>query len=129
MQTEMFPIEVRFAAEFLLDMKHLAKKFRSIRQDLEPLVDELTHGATPGDRVKGVEGYAVYKERLKNTDLKKGKSAGYRVVYCVADTTLVVLLSIYAKTEQADISPNKIIDIIKDEGIVLVEPPEASLED
>ena len=60
----------------------------------------------PGDHVKGTE-HGVYKVRLKSTDIPKGKRGGYRVIYYLKTATRVVLLAMYAKTEQADVPPLK----------------------
>ncbi len=105
-QVEFTPLFVRF-------LKHLAKKYRSVQADLQPLIDQLGRGETPGDQVKGTK-HAVYKVRLKSTDIPKGKSGGYRVIYYLKTATRVVLLAMYAKTEQADVRPGEIRRMIED---------------
>ena len=67
----------------------------------------------PGDQVPGV-GYSVYKVRVRNSDLQKGKSGGYRVLYYIRTANLLVLLTIYIKSEQADISLDMLRSIIKE---------------
>ena len=61
----------------------------------------------PGDRVRGT-GYTVYKERLRNQSAGRGKSGGFRVIYYVQLADKVVLLTIYSKTDQSDISVREI---------------------
>jgi mRNA-degrading endonuclease RelE of RelBE toxin-antitoxin system len=56
----------------------------------------------------------VYKVRLKNPSASKGKSGGFRAIYYVQLADLVVLLTIYSKTEQVDIPAEAIQDIIND---------------
>ena len=73
-------VEVNLTSQFRKDLKNLAKRYRSIRKDLQPLIEELQSGNTPGDRLQGLD-YQVFKVRLKNSDIQKGKSAGYRVIY------------------------------------------------
>jgi mRNA-degrading endonuclease RelE of RelBE toxin-antitoxin system len=79
---------------------------------LQPLIDRLEHGETPGDRVKGTR-YTVYKVRLQSADMSRGKSGGYRVIYYLKTADLIVLLAIYAKPRRADISPGEIRSIIE----------------
>ena len=66
-----------------------------------------------GDQIKGVN-YTVYKVRVKNTDIKKGKRAGYRLIYYIKPTSKIVLVTIYSKTEQGDIAADMICRIIEE---------------
>jgi len=50
----------------------LAKKYRSIRSDIQPIIDRLENGDLPGDQIPGVS-LAVFKVRIQNTDIRKGK--------------------------------------------------------
>lgn len=68
-------------------------------------------GVTPGDRITGVM-VEVYKVRARNSDSTRGKSGGYRIVYQVTSENAVILITIYSKTEQSDISPQEIRNII-----------------
>jgi mRNA-degrading endonuclease RelE of RelBE toxin-antitoxin system len=106
-------IHVEFSQRFRKDVKHLQKKFAHIRDDLQPLIDDLSAGQTPGDQIQGT-GHTIYKVRLPNQDAGRGKSAGYRVVYYIRTAINIVLLTIYAKTEQSDIQSATLIDIIAD---------------
>lgn len=54
----------------------------------------------------------VYKVRIRNSNIQKGKSAGYRMIYQVESSTSVLLLTIYAKSDREDISVNEILDIL-----------------
>jgi mRNA-degrading endonuclease RelE of RelBE toxin-antitoxin system len=107
------PINVIFAQAFLNDLKHLKKKYRHVIDDVDLLVERLQKGETPGDQIPNV-GYIAYKVRLKSTDLTKGKSGGFRVIYYIQTTTDCVLLTIYVKSEHTDISPNEIANIIRE---------------
>jgi mRNA-degrading endonuclease RelE of RelBE toxin-antitoxin system len=73
----------------------------------------LRAGEVPGDQIQGV-GYTVYKARVKNSDLQRGKSGGYRIVYYLRTTTTLILLTIYAKSQQADVSTEELRQIIKE---------------
>jgi mRNA-degrading endonuclease RelE of RelBE toxin-antitoxin system len=80
--------DVRFTPEFKRNLRQLAKKYRRIRADIQPVIDTLVQGALPGDQIPGV-GVAVYKARIRNSDAQRGKSGGYRIIYYVpADTTV-----------------------------------------
>lgn len=104
-------VTIRFASEFKRNLRQLAKKYRKIRSDLQPLVEQLLARETPGDRISGVDA-VVYKVRLRNTDSRKGSRGGYRVVYYVQMEDTVVLLTIYSKTEQGDVSTALIRQVI-----------------
>ena len=56
----------------------------------------------------------VYKLRVRNSDIQKGKSGGYRLIYYVQTSTGIILLTIYAKSEQVDIAVEEIQQIIKE---------------
>ena len=74
------PVRIGFAPPFLKAFKHLQKKYRNVRNDLQTLTDVLQQGETPGDQIPGTH-YTVFKVRIKNSDVAKGKSGGYRVIY------------------------------------------------
>jgi len=58
------------------------------------------------------ENYVIFKVRVKNSDIQKGKSAGYRLIYQVESTTSILLLTIYSKSDREDISPNEVLSIL-----------------
>ena len=105
-------VEIRFSDEFKNSLRKLAKKYRSIRKDLQPVLEDLQQGKFQGDQIANI-GYTVFKLRVKNSDNQKGKSAGYRVIYYVRTTTSVILITIYSKSEQADIPASEIKRIIE----------------
>ncbi|WP_198134526.1 hypothetical protein [Geotalea uraniireducens] len=45
---------ISFTLEFKRNLRALAKKYRSIRSDIQPLIDHLLAGELPGDQVPGV---------------------------------------------------------------------------
>ena len=111
MSEEVSSIEIVFSDEFKVLLRILAKRYRSIRNDLQPVIDNLQVGNFIGDRIPGT-GYAVFKVRLKNSDIKKGKSSGYRVIYQLKDNSCVLMVLIYTKSDQTDITVKQIRDII-----------------
>ena len=96
-------VEVNLTPRFRKDLKDLAKRYRSIRRDLQPLIEQLQSGNTPGDRIQGLN-RQVFKVRLKNSDIQKGKSAGYRIIYYLQTQTGIVLVTIYSKSDLSDVS-------------------------
>ena len=112
LMTEETPqIQLVFSDEFKTRLRTLIKRYRSIRTDLKPLLDELLSGNFIGDQIPGT-GYTVFKVRLKNSDIQKGKSGGYRVIYQLSSDTYILLVIIYSKSDQDDIPANQIRDII-----------------
>ena len=58
--------------------------------------------------------YAIFKMRVQNSDIQKGKSSGYRLIYHLKTALNVVLITIYSKLEQGDISAEHIRSIVKE---------------
>ncbi len=104
-------MEIKATREFQRKVQLLSKKYRHLKTDLQPILEKLRLGETLGDRLSGVK-CIVYKVRIKNTDIKKGKSGGYRLIYWLQTTDGIVLLDIYTKSEQDDISVTRIKQII-----------------
>ena len=111
MSEETPQVEILFSDNFKSRLRTLAKRYRSIRFDLQPLLDELQSGNFPGDLLTKT-GSTVFKVRLKNSDIQKGKSGGYRVIYQLRDNTCVLLIVIYSKSDQEEFSVAQIREII-----------------
>jgi mRNA-degrading endonuclease RelE of RelBE toxin-antitoxin system len=80
MNSDVPQVEILFTDDFKSRLRTLTKRYRSIRADLQVLLDEIQSGNYPGDRMTNI-GSTVFKVRLKNSDIDKGKSGGYRVIY------------------------------------------------
>lgn len=104
---------------FAKDIKRLVKKFHSVKKEYAALIESLEQNPAQGTPL----GHDCYKIRLaiaaknkgKSGGAKnKGKSGGARVItyVLVADTT-VFLLSIYDKSEQADITDKQLQQLLK----------------
>jgi mRNA-degrading endonuclease RelE of RelBE toxin-antitoxin system len=108
LMTEKAPqIQVLFGDEFKRRLKSLQKRYRRIRVDLQPLIDQIQAGENPGDQVAGT-GYTVFKVRVKNSDNRKGKSGGYRVIYQMSSSICTILLLIYSKSDQDNVEIEEI---------------------
>ena len=93
------PLEIKVTREFKRKARFLAKKYRYIQTDLEPILEKLRLGETLGDRISGLKSI-VYKLRIKNSDIQKGKSGGDHLIYWLQTPKGIVLLDIYSKFEK-----------------------------
>ena len=57
------PISVQYTSEFKRNIRQLVKKYRRIKTDVQPLLDALGQGQTPGDQIPGVP-YEVFKVHI-----------------------------------------------------------------
>lgn len=106
-------VDLQYTPEFKRNLRALLKKYRHILEDIKPIIHELEQGIFTGDQVPGI-GYTVFKKRVPNTDARHGKSGGYRMIYYVKTETSVILVTLYSKTEQSDISLHELRRIIMD---------------
>lgn len=113
MPSELPQIRVEFTPEFKRNLRVLSKKYHHIRSDVEPVIESLQAGEFIGDRITGTQ-YTVFKVRVENSDIAKGKSSGYRVIYQLKTPVWVVLVTIYSKLDQADISAAQIRRIARE---------------
>jgi hypothetical protein len=91
------------------EFKRLAKKYPFLKAELATLVDELASDPDKGTAI----GRDCYKIRLSIASKGKGKSGGARVVtHCAVTDGLVILLSIYDKSEQSDISDKELLRLL-----------------
>ncbi|PKL59523.1 MAG: addiction module antitoxin [Methanomicrobiales archaeon HGW-Methanomicrobiales-4] len=89
----------------------LAKKYRNIRSDIQPAIEQLQEGMVIGDQISDI-GLPIFKVRAINKDIQKGKSSGYRLIYYKKTRTKIILVTIYSKLDQSDISPKEIRSIV-----------------
>ncbi len=108
--------EVSFTFEFKRNLRAFAKKYRSIKADVQPFIDKLENGELPGDQVPGVH-LAIFKVRIQNTDIQKGKRSGYRCVYYLKTRNDIILVTIYSKLDQSDVSGKRIKEILVEIGM------------
>jgi len=97
------PVQVEYTPEFKRNLRALAKKYRHIRSDVQPMIDQLQAGAVMGDQVPRTR-YAIFKVRVRNSDIQKSKRSGYRLIYHLKAPENIILVTIYSKLDQSDIS-------------------------
>ncbi|MFV0346856.1 MAG: type II toxin-antitoxin system RelE/ParE family toxin [Bacteroidales bacterium] len=86
-------------------IKRLAKKYRSIKSDLLPIIDELCEQPRLGISI----GKDCYKIRVTISSKGRGKSGGAHLIIFVRITKeTVYLLDIYDKSEQETITDKEI---------------------
>jgi mRNA-degrading endonuclease RelE of RelBE toxin-antitoxin system len=108
-------VVVSYSDAFKRQLKRLSRRYRRIRDDIQPIIDRLEAGETPGDRISEL-GQILYKVRVRNTAAARGKSGGYRIIYYLQTTTDILLVTIYSKSEQSDIGADELLRIIRDES-------------
>jgi len=108
-------MDVEYSDAFKRQLKRLARRYRQIKTDIKPIIDALIEGETLGDQISETQ-YTLYKVRAKNSDSQRGKSGGYRVIYYLKTDTKCILVTLYSKSDQGDISSaelNKLITAIE----------------
>jgi mRNA-degrading endonuclease RelE of RelBE toxin-antitoxin system len=114
-QEEQLGVKIDLSPEFKRNLRNLAKRYRSIRSDIQIVIQDLEIGNFVGDRIAGIgEDYFVFKVRARNSDIQKGKSAGYRLIYQIELPTSVLMLTIYSKSDRADITAEEIREILNE---------------
>lgn len=99
---------------FKKEAKHLRKKYPRITESLKELDKSIEKGDF-GDPL----GKGVFKKRIKNIDIQKGKSAGFRVIgYKDIAMGKFYLLTIYSKSDKETIYDKEIIELLKESGVL-----------
>ena len=95
-------------------VKKLAKRYRLISTDLKSVEKELLE-----NNLAGIElGHDCFKIRVKNSSVPTGKSGGFRIIYFLKIDDNIYLLDIYSKSDIANISEDKILEILKNSELV-----------
>lgn len=118
---------------FRREAKKLIKKYRSLKDELKGLSEELESNPRKGALI----GEDTYKIRVAVKSKGKGKSGGMRIITYVhfevkegdKDETDVFLLSIYDKSEYENISDKLLINLIQEIQSEIDEGKESSSED
>ena len=99
------------------EFKRLFKKYRSLKQDILNLADEIAANPNAGIDL----GQGFYKYRLSVESKGKGKRGGARVismnVIVAENETEIGFLYIYDKSERANVSDADIIALKKKNGL------------
>ena len=101
--------------QFNKELKILYKRYKNIGRDIKHLKSILSENPKAGIALA----HNCYKIRLANSSVPTGKSGGFRIIYYYIDQDgTIYLLSIYSKSDIANVSDEKILGILKREGII-----------
>lgn len=104
-------MKIKASKKFNKEVKKLSKKYKSVLEDLATLGESLIENPTQGQSL----GKGCYKIRMAISSKNQGKSGGARVITLVQIIDdLVILLSIYDKSEKETISDSELDDLIND---------------
>ena len=91
----------------------MVKKFPSLKTEYPQLLDSLAKKPVQGIPI----GNNCYKLRIAIASKRKGKSGGARVItYIQIINKVIVLLTIYDKADQENISDKELNDLLKNIG-------------
>jgi hypothetical protein len=103
--------KIKIAQSFKKQSKQLKKKYKSLESDVLSLFEDLANNPTQGQSL----GKGCYKIRMAISSKNQGKSGGARVITLVQIIDdLVVLLSIYDKSEKDTVSDTELDNLIND---------------
>lgn len=95
---------------FEKELKRLIKKFPSLKNEFRTLVSDISENPEVGTLI----GNSCYKIRLVIASKGKGKRGGARVItHFYVATGTVYLLTMYDKSEKADLKPNELKEMIE----------------
>jgi len=101
--------EIVAIPNFRKELKKLAKKYPSLKEDFGVLLESLEVNPLQGVSL----GNNCYKIRMAIASKGKGKSGGSRVITFVKiSQTTVYLLSIYDKSEKENISDSELKELL-----------------
>lgn len=93
--------------------KRLAKKFKSLNEELFDLVEILTDNPTQGINLGG----GLYKIRLGSESKGGGKSGGFRIITYYLEQSpegeTLYLVTIYDKSEESSVKKDSLIKLVK----------------
>ena len=108
-------IKISISPDFKRDFKHLAKKYASLRSDLNELMQSLWETPDQGTDL----GQGFRKIRLAIASKGKGKSGGARIItYTLTEEGIeITLLTIYDKSEKANVTRKELLAILAATGL------------
>jgi mRNA-degrading endonuclease RelE of RelBE toxin-antitoxin system len=101
---------VKTISVFERQTKRLVKKYPSLKKEIHELIKELKEVPEKGTSI----GHNCYKIRLAIASKGKGKSGGARIItHLIFKDNTVYLLSIYDKSEIANLNDKDILELIQ----------------
>ena len=100
------------------ELKRLAKKYKSLKEDMLAFVQEIEQNPRAGTEL----GNNIYKYHLSIASKGKGKSGGGRIItmniLLTEDEKEIGLLYIYDKSERSNITDKEIKELIRKNGLI-----------
>ncbi len=97
-------------------IRKLKKRYSKISDDLVKTFTDLEDNPESGVVIP--DDFMIRKLRVASADMKRGKSGGFRLLYKLLakepDELQIVLLYMYAKSEQADVSSSFLETLTED---------------
>ena len=107
--------EVIATNQFERNIRRFRKKYASMDDDYERLLDELESNPLSGEAL----GRDCFKVRMRIKSKNTGKSGGARVITCVKIVgQKIYLLAIYNKSEQSAITDQERDALLKENGLL-----------
>ena len=102
--------EVVTIPPFEKQLKHLSRKYPSIKEDLRKIGERLSENPFVGQPL----GNNCFKIRINISSKVKGKSGGGRIITHIYNfESKVFLLTIYDKSEKADLTDSELKELLK----------------
>lgn len=109
--------KITYSPIFAKQMKRLAKRYKSMKEDYAKLLNELRNNPTLGVDL----GHRLRKVRMSIAAKGKGKSGGARVItytLILAETDAEIkLLSIYDKSECETLTDKELLELVERNGL------------
>lgn len=104
--------KVKLTASFKRSVKKLKRRYPHVKDDLQDGIEMLLQTPQLGVVVPGSGG--IRKVRLTNSDAKRGKSGGYRLLYYLEDhkSQTLFLLFVYSKSDRVNVSQQELKQLL-----------------
>jgi len=107
------PKRLIFMAHYIKSAKALSKRYRNLERDVDPTLKQLEQGEILGEKIPNFPSHVVCKVRVANSDAQRGKSGGYRVIFCVYLEDTIVLITIYSKSDMDNVSNELLAEVLQ----------------
>ena len=105
--------DIVFIPSFRRSIRKLKKRFPGVKKDVRLAIDILSENPRLGALIP--RGSDVRKLRVRSSDMKRGKSGGYRLLYHFDDEAgSISLLLLYAKSDRENITLGDIRKLLEE---------------
>ncbi len=106
--------EIVFAKSFRRSVKRLKKRYPRVKEDVATAIRVIIESPRLGVVIPKTGG--IRKLRVRSTDMGRGKSGGFRLLYFLEDhpSPRIYLLLLYAKTDQEDVTRSELQSLLSE---------------